>query len=253
MTLKPNYFVTTLLFAALAYFGYYYYNQSDPVENSAQWNGKEQRNEATAKPTTGDKHVKPKQTTNTNVATIVPVKIENQSPTEPLAAPVTASKKPAPRINVQPKEVINGQIRERTVIYTEDNPNSLGTLSSPEFKQTDPRPEPKPNPEPKVASISKHKPATIPGEQPRSDTEKGYEHFENKDWQGALNNFQKQMGASDPALRHEAALMAARSYEKMGKTEEAIKLLSTIIAEDGPQKRAARKLLRKLRNESEEE
>ena len=50
---------------------------------------------------------------------------------------------------------------------------------------------------------------------------------------------------------HEAAIMAARSYEKLGKNDEAVKILNDIVDEGGPQKHAAKKMLRRLRNEED--
>jgi hypothetical protein len=144
-----------------------------------------------------------------------------------------------------PATTLGRQAETKTITTTPIKPAEPKAQAAAPARSPEPKAQ-QANPKIQGAIVEVHKDVKMDGE-------KAYEQFENKDWQGALSTFEKQMASPDTKERHEAAMMAARSYEKMGKPEEAIKILTTVASENGPQKRAAKRMLRKLKNESAEE
>ncbi len=93
----------------------------------------------------------------------------------------------------------------------------------------------------------------IDGIQVRSKTaktdnlEKGDNLYEQKKYGAALKAYEKEMDSDDKSRRQKAAIMSARCYIDMGNKQKAIQLLQSVVDEGGPQKKAARKLLKDLR------
>ena len=79
----------------------------------------------------------------------------------------------------------------------------------------------------------------------------GQEQYNKKNWQAALTDFRHEMNSTDKNHSHEAAMMAAQCYEQMGKTDEAHQVLQNVVADKGPDKRAARRMLRQMKNAEE--
>lgn len=79
--------------------------------------------------------------------------------------------------------------------------------------------------------------------------EEGNARYEDKDYRAAVGEYKKDMASTDAARRQKATVMAARSYANMGQKAKAIQLLQGIVAEGGPEKRTARRLLRQLQEE----
>lgn len=76
--------------------------------------------------------------------------------------------------------------------------------------------------------------------------EQGHTYYSQGKYSSALSSFRKEMSNADKKKRHEATIMAARCYLSMGNKTEAQQLLQQLVDEGGPQKRAAKKLLKEM-------
>jgi FimV-like protein len=86
----------------------------------------------------------------------------------------------------------------------------------------------------------------------RSPMELGQESYDKGKYSAALNQYKRQMNAGSPQERAQAKLMAARCYTALGKKAKASELLQSVVDEgNGPQRRAARRLLRELEVQSQ--
>lgn len=68
-------------------------------------------------------------------------------------------------------------------------------------------------------------------------------------YQSALRVCEREMDNEDRGFRQEAMVTAAQCYIKLGDTSKAKQILSSVAEEGGPQRRAARKLLKELNKE----
>ena len=91
-------------------------------------------------------------------------------------------------------------------------------------------------------TASKAAPATD-----RSPMELGQESYDKGKYGAALSHYKRQMNAGNAQDRVQAKLMAARCYSALGNKSKASQLLQAVLDEgSGPQRRAARRLLREL-------
>jgi len=81
--------------------------------------------------------------------------------------------------------------------------------------------------------------------------ERGKALYAKNNWQAALVDFRYEMNNEDKSHSHEAAMMAAQCYEQMGKTDEAKQVLQTVTADKGPDRRAAKRMMRQMKNAEE--
>jgi hypothetical protein len=65
----------------------------------------------------------------------------------------------------------------------------------------------------------------------------------------ALNQYKKEMSSPDTRTRRQATIMAARCYLNLGNKASAIQLLQGLANESGPEKRAAKRMLKDLDKE----
>lgn len=79
--------------------------------------------------------------------------------------------------------------------------------------------------------------------------EEAHELYAQKKYSKALSSFKKQMKNGSTAQKQEATIMAARCYINLGDNGKAEELLKGIVEEGGPQKKAAKKLLKQLNPE----
>jgi FimV-like protein len=79
-----------------------------------------------------------------------------------------------------------------------------------------------------------------------NNIDKAAELYEQKKYSAALKLYDKEMSGSNRSDRQKAAVMAARCYINIGNKQKAISLLQSIVDEGGPQKKAAKKLLKDL-------
>ncbi len=77
----------------------------------------------------------------------------------------------------------------------------------------------------------------------------GNKLFAQKRYSSAVTTFQKEFSSTNKSRRHEAMIMAARSYINLGNKTKATQLLQNIIEEGGPEKRSAKKLLKEINAE----
>jgi FimV-like protein len=82
----------------------------------------------------------------------------------------------------------------------------------------------------------------------RSRLELGNESFDKGKYSAALVYYRQQMNQGSPQERAKAQIMAARCYVALGNKAKAEQLLDTVVYEGtGPERRAARRLLRSLK------
>jgi FimV-like protein len=82
----------------------------------------------------------------------------------------------------------------------------------------------------------------------RSRLELGNESFDKGKYSAALAHYRQQMNQGSPQERAKAKIMAARCYVALGNKAKAEQLLDTVVSEGtGPERRAARRLLRDLK------
>lgn len=78
--------------------------------------------------------------------------------------------------------------------------------------------------------------------------DKGNDYYEQGKYAAALSAYRKEMSGADKKKRQEATLMAARCYLNIGNKARAEELLQQLISEGGRQKRAAKRLLREMKD-----
>jgi hypothetical protein len=76
--------------------------------------------------------------------------------------------------------------------------------------------------------------------------EQGNNHYRQGKYNAALSLFRKEMSNPDKRKRQEAIIMAARCYLSLGNKADAQQLLQQLVDEGGPQKRAAKKLIKEM-------
>jgi TolA-binding protein len=77
-------------------------------------------------------------------------------------------------------------------------------------------------------------------------TEQGDSYYSQGKYSAALSAYKKDMSHPDKMKRLEATVMAARCYLSLGNKADAQQLLQQLVEEGGPQKRAAKKLLKEM-------
>jgi FimV-like protein len=104
--------------------------------------------------------------------------------------------------------------------------------------------------EPAKAVVARKKDNAIQEEADQPDNiYTGNKLFAQKRYSNAITTFQKEFSSTNKGRRHEAMIMAARSYINLGNKTKATQLLQNIIEEGGPQKRSAKKLLKEVNAE----
>lgn len=79
--------------------------------------------------------------------------------------------------------------------------------------------------------------------------QKGDELYGKASYSAALAHYKSEMNTGSRSRKAQAGVMAARCYQQLGQKDKAISLLQQMVSEGGPQKRAAKRMLRELGKE----
>lgn len=189
----------------------------------------------TAKPVIGPPPMA--KTTPEKKPVVPPAKTPEKKPTTP---PVAAKKtepakteKPAPP---PPPPVVREVPKEQPKPVVREEPK-------PAPKVEEPKPEPKP-----VAK--KEEPAE---ELPSDPIAAGKALMDKRNYNAAINKMRNEMRSNNKNRRQEAVMLVARCYQAMGNKDRAKELLSSIVDEGGPEKKAAKKALKEVDKDAKEE
>jgi hypothetical protein len=131
---------------------------------------------------------------------------------------------PPPPAKEQPKPVAQQEPEQKPV---------------PQPVKEEPKAEPKPEPKP----AAKKEEAD---EMPADPLKAGRMLMDKGSYNQAINRMRNEMRSNNKTRRQEAVMMVARCYQQLGNTQRAKELLSSIIDEGGPEKKAAKKALKEI-------
>lgn len=75
--------------------------------------------------------------------------------------------------------------------------------------------------------------------------------YAQNNWHASLVDFRYKMNSEDKSHSHEAAMTVAQWYEQRGKTDKVEQVLQTVTVNKGTHRRAAKRMMRQMKNAEE--